>query len=48
MHLEFAAIDVGSNGVRLLLARVMEDGPYPDFKKETLVRMPIRLGEDVF
>lgn len=48
MHLKFAAIDVGSNGVRLLLARVMEDGPEPDFKKETLVRMPIRLGEDVF
>jgi len=48
MHLKFAAIDVGSNGVRLLLARVMEDGPDPDFKKETLVRMPIRLGDDVF
>jgi exopolyphosphatase/guanosine-5'-triphosphate,3'-diphosphate pyrophosphatase len=48
MHLKFAAIDVGSNGVRLLLARVMEDGPNPDFKKETLVRMPIRLGADVF
>lgn len=48
MHLKFAAIDVGSNGVRLLLARVMEDGLDPDFKKETLVRMPIRLGDDVF
>ena len=48
MDLKFAAIDAGSNGVRLLLARVMEDGPRPDYKKETLVRMPIRLGEDVF
>jgi exopolyphosphatase/guanosine-5'-triphosphate,3'-diphosphate pyrophosphatase len=47
MHLKFAAIDVGSNGVRLLLARVIENHQ-PYTKKDTLVRMPIRLGADVF
>jgi len=44
----FAAIDVGSNGVRLLLSRVMTSGGYSVFAKESLVRMPIRLGADVF
>jgi exopolyphosphatase/guanosine-5'-triphosphate,3'-diphosphate pyrophosphatase len=46
--LKFAAIDIGTNAVRLLLSRVIEDGKPPFFKKETLVRMPIRLGEDAF
>jgi exopolyphosphatase/guanosine-5'-triphosphate,3'-diphosphate pyrophosphatase len=46
--MKFAAIDVGSNAVRLLLSRVFEDGPYPIIKKESLVRVPIRLGEDAF
>jgi exopolyphosphatase/guanosine-5'-triphosphate,3'-diphosphate pyrophosphatase len=45
---KFAAIDIGTNAVRLLLARVIEDGGPPLFKKEALVRMPLRLGEDVF
>jgi exopolyphosphatase/guanosine-5'-triphosphate,3'-diphosphate pyrophosphatase len=45
---KFAAIDIGSNAVRLLLARVLEEGDTPLFKKEVLVRMPVRLGDDVF
>ena len=45
---KFAAIDVGSNAVRLLLSRVIENGAAPVFKKEALVRVPIRLGDDVF
>ena len=45
---KFAAIDIGSNAVRLLLARVFENGEGPIFKKESLVRVPIRLGDDVF
>jgi exopolyphosphatase/guanosine-5'-triphosphate,3'-diphosphate pyrophosphatase len=45
---KFAAIDIGSNAVRLLLARVLEEGEGPLFKKEVLVRMPLRLGDDVF
>jgi exopolyphosphatase/guanosine-5'-triphosphate,3'-diphosphate pyrophosphatase len=46
--LKFAAIDVGSNAVRLLLKRVFDDGRDVIYKKESLIRMPIRLGEDAF
>jgi len=46
--LKFAAIDIGSNAVRLLLCNVYESGVEPVFKKAELVRMPIRLGEDAF
>jgi exopolyphosphatase/guanosine-5'-triphosphate,3'-diphosphate pyrophosphatase len=46
--LKFAAIDIGSNAVRLLLACVFDEGPKPTFKKMALVRMPIRLGDDAF
>lgn len=46
--MKFAAIDVGSNAVRLLLSQVIEGESAPLFKKEALVRMPIRLGEDAF
>ena len=46
--MRFAAIDIGSNAVRLLLCNVYEDGTEVVFKKAELVRMPIRLGEDVF
>ncbi len=44
----YAAIDIGSNGVRLLLSKVMTMGEYIVYAKESLVRMPIRLGADVF
>jgi exopolyphosphatase/guanosine-5'-triphosphate,3'-diphosphate pyrophosphatase len=44
----FAAIDIGSNGMRLLFCRVYEVAGKPHFSKEELIRMPIRLGEDVF
>ncbi|HKK21143.1 MAG TPA: exopolyphosphatase [candidate division Zixibacteria bacterium] len=45
---KFASIDIGTNAVRLLLSRVIQNGGAPLFKKESLVRIPIRLGEDVF
>ncbi len=46
---KFAAIDIGSNAVRLLIKRIIEDENVPPhFKKETLVRIPIRLGAEVF
>ena len=46
---KFAGIDIGSNGVRLLIANVLEEeGKEPIFSKGSLVRVPIRLGADVF
>ncbi len=44
----FAAIDIGSNAMRLLFCRVYTVDGKPQFSKEELIRMPIRLGEDVF
>ena len=46
--LRFAAIDIGSNAIRLLLSAVFNNETGPVFKKMTLVRMPIRLGRDAF
>lgn len=46
--LKFAAIDIGSNAVRLLFMNVIEDGEEVFFKKSELIRMPVRLGEDAF
>lgn len=46
---KYAAIDIGSNAVRLLVANVIErDDVEPQFKKSSLVRVPIRLGADAF
>jgi exopolyphosphatase / guanosine-5'-triphosphate,3'-diphosphate pyrophosphatase len=47
--LKYAAIDIGSNGVRLLISNVIVfKKKETQFKKSALVRVPIRLGEDVF
>lgn len=46
---KYGAIDIGSNAVRLLINSVKEEeGKEPKFKKISLVRVPIRLGADVF
>jgi exopolyphosphatase/guanosine-5'-triphosphate,3'-diphosphate pyrophosphatase len=46
---KYGAIDIGSNAVRLLVATIIErEGQETIFKKTSLVRVPIRLGEDVF
>lgn len=47
-ELTYAAIDIGSNAVRLLVGDVIERTDHPVVKKSQLVRVPIRLGEDVF
>ncbi len=46
--MKFAAIDIGSNAVRLLFSQVFEYERNTIFKKDALFRVPIRLGEDVF
>lgn len=45
---KYAAIDIGSNGIRLLIASVSEKNRLIHVHKLSLVRVPIRLGEDVF
>lgn len=46
---KYAAIDIGSNAVRLLISNIIEEKGKPArFKKSSLVRVPIRLGADVF
>lgn len=46
---KYAAIDIGSNAVRLLISSIIEQKNQPTkFKKTSLVRVPIRLGADVF
>ena len=44
----FAAIDIGSNAVRLLFSHVHEQKGKVIFKKGELIRLPIRLGDDAF
>ncbi len=46
--MKFAAIDVGSNAIRLLFTQVFENNGEIFFKKDSLFRVPIRLGEDSF
>lgn len=46
---KYGAIDIGSNAIRLLVANVIEaENAEPLFRKSALIRVPIRLGADVF
>ena len=45
---KYAAIDIGSNAIRLLLVNVYDNGETSSYKKVSLVRVPLRLGKDVF
>ena len=46
---KYAAIDIGSNAMRLLICNIVEqEGKEPQFNKSSLVRVPIRLGQDAF
>jgi len=44
----YAAIDIGSNAVRLLIADIIGQKDQYNFKKNTLLRVPLRLGDDAF
>lgn len=44
----FGAIDIGSNAARLLICEVYEFEGQKHYKKRSLVRIPLRLGEEVF
>lgn len=46
---KYAAIDIGSNAMRLLITNIVEQKDKPtQFNKSSLVRVPIRLGQDAF
>ena len=46
---KYAAIDIGSNAMRLLISYIVEqEGKEAQFNKNSLVRVPIRLGQDSF
>ncbi|MFC0514967.1 exopolyphosphatase [Mucilaginibacter angelicae] len=46
--MRYAAIDIGSNAVRLLIADIIQNTGSVSFKKNTLIRVPLRLGDDAF
>jgi exopolyphosphatase/guanosine-5'-triphosphate,3'-diphosphate pyrophosphatase len=46
---KYAAIDIGSNAMRLLITNIIEQkGKEVQFNKSALIRVPIRLGQDAF
>ena len=46
---KYAAIDIGSNAMRLLIMNIIEqENKEPQFNKSALIRVPIRLGQDAF
>lgn len=46
--MRYAAIDIGSNAVRLLIADILEKKEGVVYSKNTLLRVPLRLGDDAF
>lgn len=46
--MRYAAIDIGSNAVRLLIADIIDKGDSVVYTKNTLLRVPLRLGDDAF
>jgi len=47
-RLKFAAIDIGSNAVRLLICSFSPNKDAESFTKELMLRVPIRLGQETF
>ncbi|MCS6982223.1 MAG: exopolyphosphatase [Flavobacteriales bacterium] len=46
--MRLAAADIGSNAVRFIFYNIYETPEGPVFKKISVVRLPVRLGEEVF
>lgn len=46
--MKYAAIDIGTNAARLLIGELIEDKGHSSVKKITYLRIPLRLGDDVF
>ena len=46
--MKFAAIDIGSNAVRLIFINVYETPTGPQFVKDAMYRVALRLGEEAF
>ena len=46
--MRYAAIDIGSNAIRLLIADITDNDGIISFKKNTLIRVPLRLGDNAF
>ncbi len=47
-YIKLAAIDIGSNSIRLLVTNVIPTKEYTYYRKVSMTRLPVRLGEDVF
>ena len=45
---KIAAIDIGSNAVRILICYVIQSENQDIFQKNSYLRLPLRLGEDSF
>lgn len=46
--MRYAAVDIGSNAIRLLIADIIDKGDEIVYTKNTLLRVPLRLGDDAF
>lgn len=46
--IKYGSIDIGSNAIRLLISTAHYSNEGVFFKKNSLIRVPIRLGQDVF
>lgn len=46
--MRYAAIDIGSNAIRLLIAEIIDNQGMISFKKTSLIRVPLRLGDNAF
>ena len=46
--MKLAAIDIGSNALRLIIVRIIPGKKVGEYKKVEFIRIPLRLGDDVF